>query len=64
MMKEDDMSSTTNPHSDPAIDGPSTPGGKSSWVEPKLEFVEPKLTLHGNLGRVTGGFLGTFNPEP
>ena len=36
--------------------------GKSSWVEPRLKFVEPKLTEHGGLQRITGGFFGTFSP--
>ncbi len=35
---------------------------KASWVEPRLEFVEPKLTEHGGLHRLTGGFFGTFSP--
>lgn len=37
-------------------------GDKQAWVEPKLEFVEPKLTAHGDLQRVTAGFFGTFSP--
>ena len=35
---------------------------KPEWVEPRLEFVEPRLTMHGDLQRVTGAFFGTFSP--
>jgi hypothetical protein len=54
---------------------PRKPGGKSSaseaekktWEEPKLAFVEPKLTKHGSLEKVTrgrrrNGFFGEFSP--
>jgi hypothetical protein len=38
---------------------------KKSWAEPKLTFVEPKLTRHGKLTEVTGqdsgGFFGGFS---
>jgi hypothetical protein len=33
---------------------------KQPWQEPRLAFVEPKLTPHGELQKVTGGFFGTF----
>jgi hypothetical protein len=36
--------------------------GKQPWREPKLTFVEPKLTEHGMLEEVTGGFFGGFTP--
>ena len=44
---------------------PSVPPApdKQPWQEPKLAFVEPKLTPHGDLKQVTGGFFGTFIPE-
>ncbi len=32
------------------------------FEEPKLEFVEPRLTDHGDLSRMTHGFFGTFVP--
>ena len=35
---------------------------KLAWEKPKLEFVEPKLTEHGQLERLTGAFFGTFSP--
>jgi hypothetical protein len=37
-------------------------GGKKPWQEPKLTFVEPKLTQHGKLEEVTG-FFGGFSPH-
>jgi hypothetical protein len=40
-------------------DGTST---REPWVAPKLEFVEPKLTQHGDLTKVTGQFFGSFSP--
>jgi len=39
----------------------SSSPGKKKWQEPKLAFVEPKLTKHGNLKEVTG-FFGAFSP--
>jgi hypothetical protein len=40
----------------------SEESGKLAWQEPKLSFVEPKLTQHGKLEQVTGGFFGGFSP--
>ena len=40
---------------------------KQPWHEPRLTFVEPKLTRHGTVNRVTGngdGFFGSFQPGP
>lgn len=34
---------------------------KPAFEEPKLAFIEPKLTPRGDLREVTG-FLGTFSP--
>lgn len=36
---------------------------KKPWQEPKLAFVEPKLTKHGELERVTSGFFCVFEPS-
>ena len=37
---------------------------KKPWQEPKLAFVEPKLTKHGSLEEVTGqSFFGGFTPK-
>lgn len=38
------------------------PAGKQQWQEPKLTFVKPKLTKHGELKEVTAGFFGGFSP--
>jgi hypothetical protein len=43
------------------------PTDRKPWEEPKLAFVEPKLTKHGDLEKVTGkrkrnGFFGDFSP--
>jgi hypothetical protein len=36
---------------------------RQPWQEPKLAFVEPKLTAHGDLKQVTGqGFFGGSTP--
>jgi len=40
--------------------GPHT--GPQPWEEPKLTFIEPKLTNHGSLEDVTAGFFGGFSP--
>jgi hypothetical protein len=40
------------------------PEARKAWHEPKLTFVEPKLTLHGELTEVTGQFFGAFTPSP
>jgi hypothetical protein len=43
---------------------PPSSSGKKPWHEPKLTFVEPKLTEHGSLEKVTGeGFFGGFSPK-
>jgi hypothetical protein len=47
--------------------GASPPADRRSWEEPKLAFIEPKLTKHGDLEKVTGkrkrnGFFGEFSP--
>ena len=41
------------------------PADRKTWEEPKLAFVEPKLTKHGNLEKITGmpnSFFGGFSP--
>ncbi|MFZ1746277.1 MAG: hypothetical protein WBO24_11745 [Nitrospirales bacterium] len=35
---------------------------KQAWEEPKLDFVEPKLTKQGALKDITAGFFGSFSP--
>ena len=41
---------------------PPSPVNKKTWEAPKLAFVEPKLTKHGELTEVTGQFFGGFSP--
>ena len=35
---------------------------KVPFIEPKLRFIEPKLVKHGDVTKVTHGFLGSFHP--
>jgi hypothetical protein len=37
--------------------------GQQPWEEPKLTFLEPKLTKHGPLEEVTTAFFGGFAPS-
>lgn len=39
-----------------------TPSPKQPWVTPRLAFVEPRLTKHGELTKITGAFFGAFSP--
>ena len=42
-------------------------GEKKSFEEPKLIFIEPKLTKHGDATKITAnnnGFFGSFDPGP
>ena len=32
------------------------------FTEPKLTFIEPKLTKHGDATEITAGFAGGFSP--
>ena len=48
-----------NQENDPQIQ--SVQDSKKPWEEPKLAFVEPKLTKHGALKNLTG-FFGSFSP--
>ena len=38
------------------------PSSKQPWETPRLAFVEPRLTKHGELTKVTGAFFGAFSP--
>jgi hypothetical protein len=38
------------------------PSDKKKWHEPRLAFVKPKLTKHGELKEATAGFFGTITP--
>lgn len=46
---------------DKNLEGQSAQESKKPWEEPKLDFVEPKLTKHGDLKNLTG-FFGGFSP--
>ena len=37
---------------------------KKAFKKPKLTFIEPKLTKQGDATKITGGFFGTFSPNP
>lgn len=36
---------------------------RKEFNEPKLKFIEPKLTEHGDATKITGAFFGTFTPN-
>jgi hypothetical protein len=59
----DETSSQRTP-SDQGQQHPMPSGAdRQPWQEPKLVFVEPKLTPHGDLKQVTGqGYFGGFTP--
>ena len=42
----------------PAIEA----GEKQPFVEPKLTFVQPRLTKQGEAFTITAGFFQTFSP--
>ena len=42
--------------------GQSVTNDRLSWQEPRLKFIEPKLTERGSVKDLTGGFFGTFRP--
>jgi hypothetical protein len=46
----------------PRVDD-GAPTHREDWQEPKLTFIEPKLTAHGPLTSVTGQFFGAFSPS-
>ncbi len=35
---------------------------KRDFAEPRLTFIEPKLTKHGDATKITAGFIGAFSP--
>ena len=60
-MAQDTVQPTPHAQEEPGATGAPSPD-KMPWQEPKLTFVEPTLTTHGELTEVTGGFFGTFTP--
>ena len=49
------------PQPQPAETLPPAPA-KAAFIEPRLRFIEPKLMKHGDVAKVTHGFLGSFQP--
>lgn len=49
-------------HTEPRETCAVSAANKKTWQDPKLAFVQPKLTKHGSVKELTGGFFGTFNP--
>ncbi len=35
---------------------------RKTFTKPKLTFIEPELTKHGDATKITAGFFGTFQP--
>ena len=60
------MEEQTVQHTTCCHEGPDAPAisieNKQPWQEPKLTFVEPKLTHYGTVQEVTGQSFGTFVP--
>jgi hypothetical protein len=54
--------SRVQPQSVAQDDTAEAASGAQPWEEPKLMFIEPKLTKHGQLEEVTGAFFGPFSP--
>jgi hypothetical protein len=50
-----------HPYEEPDASAGS-PENKQPWEDPKLVFVEPKLTHHGAVQEVTGQSFRTFVP--
>lgn len=44
------------------VHGLSVSPTRKPFAEPKLTFVEPKLTKHGDATKITGQFFGTMIP--
>jgi hypothetical protein len=61
LMEQQPNQPTAHAHEDPHTAAGSG-GHKQPWQDPKLTFVEPKLTYHGTVQEVTGQSFGTFLP--
>jgi hypothetical protein len=59
-MEDEKRDEVTRTEEQPASSSPA-PETKAVWHEPKLAFIEPKLTERGTLQKVTG-FFGAFSP--
>jgi hypothetical protein len=62
-MEQQPIQRTTPAHEEPGAES-FLAEGKQPWQEPKLTFIEPKLTHHGTVQEVTGQSFGTFPPTP
>jgi hypothetical protein len=60
-MEQRPMQGTSQRHDKPEAAAPAIEA-RQPWQEPKLAFVEPKLTHHGTVQEVTGQSFGTFEP--
>jgi hypothetical protein len=49
-------------HIDQEVNGLDGSQTRKPFTVPKLTFIEPKLTKHGDATRITGQFFGTFRP--
>ncbi|HJW85971.1 MAG TPA: hypothetical protein VJ440_04985 [Candidatus Brocadiaceae bacterium] len=50
-------------HIGQAVTGIGDSHARKPFAEPKLTFIEPKLTKHGDATKITGnGLFGTFTP--
>ncbi|MFO1429139.1 MAG: hypothetical protein U1F76_03210 [Candidatus Competibacteraceae bacterium] len=49
------------PEATTAAEAPGEPP-KPAFEEPRLTFIEPKLTPRGDLRKVTAGIFGGFSP--
>jgi hypothetical protein len=63
-MEDDKEAAEGTPPPERAHAGEGASPDKKPWQEPKLTFVEPKLTKHGKLEELTqaNGFFGQFSP--
>ncbi len=48
---------------DQKVKGLNSSQTKKPFAEPKLTFIEPKLTKHGDATKITGSFFGLFTPK-
>ena len=58
------MKEKTNQDSLKQKKGMDNSQSRKCFSEPKLTFIKPKLTKHGDATKITGQFFGTFNPTP
>jgi hypothetical protein len=59
---ENDMTDSDRTETEASTAAIRANGPKHPFEEPRLAFVEPKLTPRGDLREVTAGFVGSFSP--